>query len=376
MNPQLKYILPILLYSIGSHAFDPCYDYSVRTDSPPYRFETKFNALFFKPTASNIYYAAAAIRETAPTISPQWNIFDLHPGYHFGFDLGGRFIFHCLNTNLMANWVRFKSSSSDFQQVSSPSFVGPFFEIGPDSAIYQKTAGNVTFSFNQFNLDYGQFVSFGDWLNVNLFAGVGFARIKQNLLATFSDLADTTIRVIQTPIRFTGAGPQFGTDFTYCIGCGFGLEGKAQCTLFAGKLKNVPKSTSLSPQTGGIVIPPPQPTPIPGNIASVAPALEELNGSSPNIQNITVQHRSQLIPAFEGSLGISYEYVWCNYYTVRFETGYQAKIYLNALQAVTVASQLTTFPFPAQTAVFARTFQRILSNFALSGPYVGLSVDF
>ncbi|MGE5196733.1 MAG: hypothetical protein ACM3JI_05330, partial [Anaerolineae bacterium] len=67
--------------------------------SPNYCFAFQFSALFLQPTSSNLHYVAEALPLPAPT--PNWRIYEIHPDYHFGFDVGLNAMFHKTNTNLM-----------------------------------------------------------------------------------------------------------------------------------------------------------------------------------------------------------------------------------------------------------------------------------
>jgi hypothetical protein len=231
--------------------------------------------------------------------------------------------------------------------------VGPFFEIGPDAKAYHNATGNVQFIFDQLNVDYGQLVAFGDYLKADLFGGVGFLKIKQNLLATYSSSDDSFNRTICTPISFIGAGPQAGTDFCYELMCDVSLEGQVLGTLFVGSAKNHTSYVSTFSSSLGT------------------------GALSPNSQSTTICNRSLLIPAFQEKIGVAYAHTFCEHYFVKLEVGYQAQIYFNALQSTDMGSEVVTPPVtPDIIGVFARTFQRSVSNFSLTGPYITFDVGF
>jgi len=356
MKMQKKFFNILLLFAIAAPQLSAsrC-DYAtpsaVVTENPAYTVDFGFRGLALKPHVSNLHYAAEAFPLPAP--SPHWNIYDIRPHYHFGFDITFNAFFHKLNTNLYANWEHFRGSDCAAISAATENMVGPFFEIGPDALPYANASGRVAFKFNEFNISYGQNVNFGNRLHTNFFAGVSFAHIEECLSATYSNEDGTIARTITTPISFAGAGPQVGVDFMYDIVCGLQFAGRATGSLLTGKLKNHTAYESISP------------------------ALTPLGITPPNAQSTSLCSRTQIVPAFNQRLGIAYAFEFCDHYLVRIEAGYQAQIYLSALQSVDMGSEVVTPPVaPDTVGVFARTFQRNISNFGLTGPYATIEVGF
>lgn len=325
---------------------------NVSIESPAYCIDTQFRALIFKPSASNLHYAAQA--KPLPLESPNWNIYDIHPDYHFGFDLGIRALFHNRCTNLALNWVHFKSSDCARHIVPiETDMIGPFFEIGPDATPYKAARGTVHFDFNAVNLTYGQLVNFGDCLQTNIFVGINVTSLKECLSAIYTATTADTARTITTPMNFVGAGPQVGLDFAYHIIKGLNLTGRFAASIVAGPAKN---HTVYS---------------------SVSPLLAEFDITPPNTQRTCVQNRTLVVPVLDERLGIAYFVPFCEHYMMKLEVGYEALIYISALQSVDMGSEvINIIPNADTVGVFARTFQRTLSNFALTGPYVAFDVAF
>lgn len=325
--------------------------HSVYLFSPPCTFFVNFDALILQPSSSNLYYAAEADPLPAPT--PNWKIHEVHPGYHFGFDIGVGGVFHSANSSLTLDWEHFHSLDSNRKTLPSSDMLGPFFEIGPDAGPYKKAQGHAFFRFNEVNLDYGIFVNFGNRLGTEIFAGVSFLKLRQILHTKFSSLDESVIRTIKTPSLFVGLGPQLGIDFSYRISKGFDLIGEGIASFYVGKMKNHTTYDSASA------------------------ALIPLNIDPPNEQRTSVSNRSQVVPGFEGKLGLSYSYFFCKHYMIHLEAGYKAQIYLNAIQSTDMNSQVDLPPLPQATVgVYARTFQRNLSNFSLAGPYAAIELGF
>ncbi len=87
-----------------------------------------------------------------------------------------------------------------------------------------------------------------------------------------------------------------------------------------------------------------------------------------------------MAPAFEGKLGIGYDFTWGTCCNINLEAGYQAQIYMNSIRSVDMGSEVALGAFGSvgsgDVGVYARTFQRTVSDFALAGPYVKLDVGF
>ena len=334
----------------------------VTLGNPSYSFETSFTALVMQPFAQNLDYTAEAIPfhyvDPNPALSPSWRIHEIRPDFHFGFDLGIAGMFHSAQSSLMVNWERYHSpTDSHSNTVSSTAFMtGPFFEIGPDASLYKKSKGTTDFHFDEVNLDYGTFVHFGDRLHMNLFAGVSFARILQHRFTTFSDLSESIVRTIRVPSKFLGAGPQMGLDFTYKLAKGLQLVGNSKTSLFVGHFKNSTKYSTASSSLVG------------------------LGEENPNFQSTSVKNRGGVVPGLEAKLGLAYEFLFSSHYMVKLEAGYQAQIYINSIRSIDMGSQVAGGTLEsistAALGVYARTFERTVSDFAIAGPYATCSFGF
>ena len=324
--------------------------------------------LFLQPNGSSLYYAAQATPldqsinggVALQAVSPDWKIFEISPNYTPAFKVGTAVLFSPSNRKLDLSWERVYSSKSASKTLSTTAdggtlMIGPLFDIGPNSAAYTKARGKVHFEFDAVDFVFGQsFCAFDRWYPT-LFAGAGFTRIKQSLKSTYSNVDKTSVRSVKNYSIFTGAGPLFGLDFDYRIVSDFFFSGTSSLGLMIGE--------SQSREI----------------YQSSAPFLVVNNVPEPNTQKTTVPNRTQLIPSFEEKLGFSYIGVFkcCK---VTFSAGYQAEIYLNAVQTINMTAPqviptLATDATP-DSGVYAVGFERTLSNFILTGPYVSLNIDF
>jgi hypothetical protein len=274
--------------------------------------------------------------------------------------VGGKVLFSANNTNLEASWERLRSSKKASKTLSTTAdggtlMIGPLSDIGPNSAAYTKAHGKAEFQFDAADLVFGQEFCIFKRLYPNLFAGAAFTRIKQTLSSSYSDVTGTSSRKIDTSSTFTGAGPKFGFNFNYRIVADFFFTGTSSFGLMIGQSKNT------------------------AHYQSDSSFLVSQNIPEPNAQETTIPNRVQLIPSFEEKLGFSYAGMFkcCK---VTFGVGYQAEIYLNAVQTIDMtAPQVIPSLSPAiapDAGMYAVGFERTLSNFILTGPYASLSIDF
>jgi hypothetical protein len=359
MGSNLKnfynFIFLLIITSIST--LQANYTESVIVDSPDYTVETQFQAIFFKPTTNNLYYAAEAFpfntSIASPILSPNWQIFDLHPKYHFGFDLGIRGIIHSRSTTFAINLVHFSSHTSSCQTAVGNNMVGPFSSIGPDASPYKTAQGDVKFTFNEFTINCGQLVNFGEFLQTNLFAGISVDQIKQCLYTNYANTTESVSRATTVPSSFIGAGPQCGLDFNYNIVRRFNFAGHLAMALLLGPTKNHTIYSSSSP------------------------LITAAENPSPNIQSTCVENRAQMVPSFDESLGFAYSFTVHDRQIIRFEVGYRAKVFINAIQSTDLSSGVTDVtPDDNTVGVFARTFARTLGNFSLGGPYIAFDIAF
>jgi len=316
--------------------------------------------LYLQPNGSSLYYAAEAIpldpTINIPALSPNWNIYEVRPDYAPAFRIGATLLFSDLNTQLTANWERLHTNDSASHTVPlSTDMIGPLYDIGPNSFAYQNGKGTAKFEFDSVDLVFGQQFCAFKRLYPNFYAGANFSRIKQSQTATFKNTAGNIIRTIDNYSTFTGAGPKFGVDFDYRIVWGFFFSGSSSIGLIVGESQN---GTTFK---------------------SSSPFLVTNNIPEPNTQNTYVPNRTQAIPTFEERLGFSFAGVY-DCWKIRFGFGYQAQVYIDAVQSIDMtAPQVIPSLAPGATVEsgeYAVGFDRTLSNFILTGPYVNLGLDF
>jgi hypothetical protein len=347
----MKPIVFSLLATLSLAAQDPIHP----SATPDFTYEMNLTGLALQPFANNLDYAAEAVPfaygNAQPAVSPSWVIPEIDTDYHFGFDVKFLGVFREAASSLMVNWEWYHSpnDTASFSVPLDSYMIGPFFEIGPDASLFKISKGKVNFRFDEVNIDYGTYVQVGSLLNLNLFAGIGFNRIVENRSTRFQNLANTIIRTLTVPSKFMGAGPQLGMDFTYKVVKGLRFVGNTRATLLVGSFKNHTTFKTYSPD------------------------LVTLGDQNPNVQSTTVYDKGGIVPSFEGRLGLAYLFSCKSSRMLKIEAGYQAQIYLNAIRSTDLGSQVALAAAGSvgsqTTGVYARTFQRTVSDFSLAGPY-------
>ncbi len=319
--------------------------------------------LYLQPNGSNFYYGIENIildpNIAVPTYSPNWNVLEVDPDYHCGFILGTSARFDEANVCLDLNWERLRAQDSDhFQTPSSTGFlVGPVFDAGAPSTVYNTAQGTMISHFDAVNLTVGKQVYTVQSFYADLYGGLGFTRIEHISQAEYTNAANATQRICRSTSLFTGAGPQIGIDYNYRLYKEFFLTGNSSFALLMGQMKNNTRFQS-----------------------SVDPSVA-LGVPQPNVQKLRVPDRSQLVAGLEQKLGLFYRIIWKGV-TATIAAGYQCQIYLDAVQSFDLTSPqvapvgLGTPLTTTAIALLPEGFERTISNFILTGPYAFLGVEF
>jgi len=312
-----------------------------------YEFYTSF--LYLQPNSSNLYYGAEA--KPLPIPTPNWESLEISPSFNPGFEVGAKMCLIQKNTQVNIGWESLHSSDSASKTVLDEDMLGPYFNIGPDSQPYKIARGDVDHEFDSVKFTLEKQFNYRNSFNVNYYAGLAYTRIKQTMHSYFSNEDATITRDIKSPSLYNGFGPKFGADISYNVCDGFAFTGGFSVSILTGKLEN---------STGYL---------------STTPLLEVLSITPPNKQTTHVADRTQVVPGITEKLGIAYSTCY-NQCPIKLEIGYQVQAYINAIQSVDMSVEVTTPPQDTQVGVYALGFQRTLSNFLLTGPYLTLEMTF
>ncbi len=168
--------------------------------------------------------------------------------------------------------------------------------------------------------------------------------MKESLNTNFQDDAQTFNINFINKSQFTGVGPLFGVDTLYQLPHNIGVTGTLSAAALIG---------SLNPSTAYI---------------STSP---ELTGT--NYQSINPRNTTQVVPGLHGKLGLNYAHLFNNGSTWTIEAGYEYANYFNAIVAYNPA---TVFGEVDLGTIALESLGKTVSNFAVNGPFVNLSVQF
>jgi Legionella pneumophila major outer membrane protein precursor len=169
--------------------YQPTTDFTFNVSVPNLTpgFEIHAGFLFLQPSADNLGWAVLTNVKNPtsphPVASPFWGIQTLTPSYQPGFEVGTSYAF--------ANWQHLRTSTSNSVLANGDQWVSPFSQTGPSTSesswdqlqddqgvnLLRSAEGQVEFSYDVVNLDFGQYVNVGASMLVRMFAGLSYARL-------------------------------------------------------------------------------------------------------------------------------------------------------------------------------------------------------
>ena len=310
--------------------------------------ELTASLLYLQPCSNNLEYGTLVSPLPLPT--PNWANQAIDPHYAPAFNVGMRYTFGESCTDLAMDWTHLQASDSNSFSAGATQFVGPPFEIGPDASGFQIGDGEVKFEFDAVNLEVGHTFFAGDVVQVRVFGGLQFARITEDLSGNFRSLDDLSTNDNTTESAFTGAGPRFGVD-AKCVAGNFDFVGEMGVAALIGTMKSRLDFSATSPVAVGDGVP------------------------QPNLQSLTSPDATQVIPCIDCKLGTGYTLAMRRCGTIRIEGGYQAAVYINAINEYSI-TEVDTPPDPQSVGIFLRTQNRQQSDFIAQGPYLTGSWSF
>ncbi len=329
----------------------PCLDYQLYGE-----------VLFLQPNGSSLCYAVEAIPKNYklpnPLLEANWFAHEISPSYYPAFDIGAKIEFLDMEMCLVLDYERL--SGGEVQQFNVPNgfaMVGPLFDIGPDAEPYISAKGKAVFRFDMAGLLLEKRLYNNQCWMIDYCVGASFARIKQYMRTQYSSAGGSIARVIKNPSLFLGGGITSGGSFAFRVANHFQIMGSSSISLLMGCMTN--RVT----------------------YRSYAPSISQAGNPQPTTERTRVPNRSQLVPGFEEKFGFTFDFpISCNG-TFSIEAGYLFQIFLNAIQnfditVIVDASDLTSSGLVFTDGYYAQGFQRTLSNFILTGPYLNLNATF
>jgi len=251
---------------------------------------------------------------------------DFDPDWGWGFKLEGSYHFHTGN-DLNVNWYHMNKKTENHY--------GDFFLSGFSPLVGNILSTRFEPKWDAVNVELGQHVDFSEWKVIRFHGGVQYARIEHDYSANLTTpfaltnlvgvVPGSPFRIFSAETKFNGFGPRVGADMSYNLGNGFAVYANGATALLIGQGKF---------RSNFGLVPILTPFGIPGH------------GS-----------KTTMVPEMEAKLGAKYTYAMAQG-DLSLDAGYMWVNYWNANHILVGHSD--------------GTFTARESNFALSGPYVGL----
>lgn len=328
--------------------------------------------LLLQPSADNLGWAVVTFEENfsspVPIATPYWEIQTLEPDYEPGFEIGGRFALAKPGTDFQFNWQHLRTSTSDFVPIrqAQGQWVSPFSQTGPPTAeTYQdmlnntgvndlRTAdGHVYFDYDEVNLDFGQQINIGSALNLRFLAGVSYANLQEQVISNFHGLPPAPnapfpdsvplLISLNNTATYWGVGPRFGIDTTYR-----GRRGLRLVANFAGALLVGRKQPAQYLFT------------------ATAPDLAAV-GIDVNNEFISSDKYTEVVSAFDGKLGIGYDYRFRRGGKLTLDAGYLASVFNNPFSGYETSDNVLALQIGSLSTASMKQTQ---SDFTLNGFYL------
>jgi hypothetical protein len=371
---------------------------------------------------------------TGPYVSA--HSLETDPSYRWGFALHLGYVFPGTGNDVMLNWNHLNTSQTDEMTVAginpsttnffitgtpqtpnfptqtifnnSGEFIAPFFgetdlttglsSLG-NTAPYTVAYGRSSTQWNAVDLNFGQHLNIGGNFDLRLSGGVVWARINQELEASYAGVGTTSTTTITTlpfntsgdrttividPLdfqrsntylneesTFRGFGPEIGFDGHYCItNTNFGLVGHLGGQMLIGTtdtdLYYLTVNSGQRSRTATTI-------PVVGATTTATTILGYNSSVVSNYLSDSQNHR--LVPEIDANLGIDYTYTFANTYahdcnsSLVVELGYQGRKYFNALRTFDDANAIETLNVPVLSSTNHRS-----EDVFFHGPF--LSVKF
>lgn len=318
-------------------------------------YELSLTALALKPGASNLNYVI--YNKELPTQTPTWEEKEISPNYAAAFGLGARYVYP-LGKDISLYWTHLNTTTStSIAATDAEHFLGPDYQIGPDGLPIRNAEGSAHFKYDVINLDAGQFIDIGTQVQMRFFAGLSNAYLREQVNATYSGTVQTPpfagpfSTQQEVTADFTGIGPRIGLQADYMTDSGFGIRANAAVSALIGYSYAKTSYTSSATE------------------------LMDVYGQATNEQFINDKKIKQTVPGFDTKLALLYKHKFNNCMMLTLEGGYQAAVYVNAIQQYIPASLVPDEPIQSG-GIFVETMSHTQSNYSVQGPYLTAALQF
>lgn len=321
--------------------------------------------LLLKPGADNLGWST--ITTYLPIQNPQWDVQSLNPGYQPGFTFGARYVFPSSGNDIQINWEHLRTSDSSSVAVSNPTtqWISPFSQTGPSTSEFYNQIGifylkaahaQLNFAYDMVNIDAGQTVNLGALTQVRLFAGLSCVRLQEKLVTKFFNntsidpappaaaIPDPSLQYItlNNTTNYTGAGPRLGLTATQDVFRGLTFVGQLSGAVLAG---------------------------------SMQPARYAFQGVfENNIDSEAIASRSvtQVVYATDAKLGLGFQHLFGNRFTLNIESGFKAALFINPFATYETSTNVLPLNIGSLST---NSMRHTPSNFTLNGWYATFAVQ-
>lgn len=354
-------------------ATTPLYAAALEKDGHPSLITVNASLLYLKPVSNTLRYAALVYGPQP--YSQSWSYQQITPAYSPAFEVGMNYGFANSSYQVSTEWLHLHTndsstlSASSAQDTRTIQFISPPYDVGPSLIGIKKALGQSSFDFDNVELNIGKSIDAGYGIQATVFGGLNFIHLNQILTTTFTDNIGGDITALtyatvpdpgfylqgQNTSNYNGAGPDLGIEAQYKMKYGFGVLMRALGSLTVG-------SVSLTDVF---------------HARSVR--LSEI-GIAESFQQLTTPSMTQVVPGFDGKLGLSYDGVWKGSSTYSIELGYRVSSYLNAISQVNPTTlvqsgKTTSAPEFATGTLAIGSVGVTQSAFNMNGPYLNLKVQ-
>jgi len=187
--------------------------------------------LYLQPGGGNLQFGTLVT--PLPLPSPNWANQSLDPKLSPAFRVGFAYL-PTPSDDVEVDWTHLSSGAKSSFAGSPTQMVGPPFLIGPGADSYKRGQGDASFAYDSVTADGGHTFCAACAFQLQVFAGLEFARIGQNVGGTFESYDGSNTSGYTNSSLFTGIGPRMGTKAQYDVG-NFQFAGELAVAALVGR---------------------------------------------------------------------------------------------------------------------------------------------
>jgi hypothetical protein len=336
--------------------------------------EVDLGWLDLKPMSNNHTYAFY-VAGTQPYFQ-NWHAQAVNPDYTSTLELALRYPLKENQLNFSMDWRHLRSNDNASKQgnqttdVTNIEFVGPPFEMSPPVFGIRHVEANLKYNYDNITLNLEKILDTPSWMKAKIIPGINILYLKQNFISTFSDLVGAEPTPFTYPLppdpsfsfqiqaisEFIGIGPSLGLSGQLEIMQGLSLIGAAFGSLNVGTLSVQENFTATSAELTN-------------------------DGIGVSKQQATVPNKIQVVPGFDGKLGLLYEFKNYKNIKVSVEGGYRLIAYMNAIATLNPQTLVQPGQNPGVPEFSTGTMAIVSMTqqdrpFNLNGPYFMVKLNF